>query len=57
MVRFLKAVNPFEADAFRVLVLEDFEGVAVADGDDGAGEVGSPPFARSHEQIKNSYHN
>ena len=28
-----------EADAFRALGVEDFEGVAVEDGDDGAGEV------------------
>jgi hypothetical protein len=37
---FLRAVNADEADAFRVLVVEDFEGIAVEDGDDGAGEVG-----------------
>ena len=28
-----------KADAFRALVVQDFEGVAVEDGDDGAGEV------------------
>jgi len=33
------AVDPAEADAFRVLVVQDFEGVAVEDSDDGAGEV------------------
>ena len=38
---FLRAVDAAEADAFRVLVVQDFDGVAVEDGDDGAGEVGS----------------
>jgi hypothetical protein len=38
---FLRTVDPAETDAFRVLVVEDFEVVAVEDGDDGAGEVGS----------------
>ena len=34
------AVNPVEPNAFRVVVAEDFEGVTVEDGDEGAGEVG-----------------
>jgi len=38
---FLRAVDPAEADTFRVLVVQDFEGVAVEDEDDG----GSPPRA------------
>ncbi len=29
-----------ESDAYRALVVQDFEGVAVEDGDAGAGEVG-----------------
>ena len=37
---FLRAVNPAEADAFRMLIVQDFDGVAVEDGDDGAGEGG-----------------
>jgi len=32
----LRAVNPIKADAFRVLVVQDFEGVTVEDGDDGS---------------------
>jgi hypothetical protein len=36
----LMVVDPVEANAFRVVVAEDFEGVPVEDGDDGAGEVG-----------------
>ena len=36
----LGAVDPAEADAFRVLVVQNFNRVAVEDGDDGAGEVG-----------------
>ena len=38
---FLWAVDAAEADTFRVVVVQDFDGVAVEDGDDGAGEVGS----------------
>jgi hypothetical protein len=36
---FSRAVDAAEADAFRVLVVEDFDGVAVEDGDDRAGKV------------------
>ena len=36
---FLGAVDPTQADAFRVLVVQNFEGVAVEDGDDGSGKV------------------
>jgi hypothetical protein len=32
----LRAVDPAEADAFRVLLVEDFEGIAVEDQDDEA---------------------
>jgi len=35
----LRAVDPAEVDAFRVLVVQDFDRVAVEDGDDGAGEI------------------
>jgi len=35
----LRAVDAAQADAFRVLVVQDFEGVAVEDGNDGVGEV------------------
>ena len=52
-----RAVDGAEADALRALIVQDFEGVAVKDRDDGAGEVGGPQFARSHEQIKYSYRN
>jgi hypothetical protein len=33
----LRAVEAVETDAFRVLVVQDFEGIAFEDGDDGAG--------------------
>ena len=36
----LRAVNPTEADTLRVGVVQDFNGVAVEDGDDGAEEFG-----------------
>jgi hypothetical protein len=32
-------IDPVETDAFRLLIVQDFESVAVEDGDDGAGEV------------------
>jgi hypothetical protein len=35
------AINPVEADAFSVLIVQNFEGVAVEDGDDGANKIGS----------------
>src|ERR1022692_4579558 len=35
-----RAIYPAEADAVRVLVLQDSDGIAVEDGDDRAGEVG-----------------
>ena len=34
----LRAINAAVADAFSVVVVQDFEGVAVEDPDDGAGE-------------------
>jgi hypothetical protein len=37
---FLRAVDAVEADTFRVLIVQHFDGVASLDGDDGAGEVG-----------------
>jgi hypothetical protein len=36
---FLRAVDAAETDTLRVGVVQDFDGVAVEDGDDGAGEV------------------
>ena len=38
---FLRAVDAAEADTLRVHVVQHFDGVAVEDGDHGAGEVGS----------------
>ena len=35
----LRAVDAVETDAFRVLGVQDFDGVPVEDGNDGAGEV------------------
>jgi hypothetical protein len=40
MVLFLRTVYAAEADTLRVLVVQDFDGVAVEDGDDGAEEFG-----------------
>ena len=36
---FLRAIDTTEADPFSALVVEDFESVAVENGDDGAGEL------------------
>ena len=36
---FLGAVDAVETDAFRVAIVQDFDGIAVEDRDDGAGEV------------------
>jgi hypothetical protein len=36
---FLRAIDAAEADAFRLAVVQNVEGVAVEDGNDGAGEV------------------
>jgi hypothetical protein len=36
----LGAVGAVESDTFSVVVVQHFDGVAVEDGDDGAGEVG-----------------
>ena len=35
----LGAVDAAEADAFRAVVVQNFDSVAIEDGDDGAGEV------------------
>ena len=36
---FLRAVDAAEADTFSMMAVQDFEGVAVEDGNDGAGEI------------------
>jgi hypothetical protein len=45
----LRTVDTAEADTFGVLVVQDFEGVAVEDGDDGAGEVGECSIRNEEE--------
>lgn len=37
----LRAVDAMESNAFGVLVVQNFDGIAVEDGDDLAGEVSS----------------
>ena len=39
LLTFLWAVNAAETDTFGVSVVEDFDGIAVKDGDDEAGEI------------------
>lgn len=36
---FLRTIDPVEPDTSSLVVVQDFEGVAVEDGDDGTGEV------------------
>jgi hypothetical protein len=36
---FLRPVDAVESDVFGVLVVQDFEGVAIEDGDDGASQL------------------
>ena len=48
----LGAVDPAEADAFRVVIMQDFDGVAVEDGDDGAGEISNGSGGAEQEQEK-----
>lgn len=38
---FLVAIGPARTDTFSVLIVKNFNGIAVGDGDDRAGEVGS----------------
>ena len=47
MDRFFRAIDAVEAETFSVVVVQDFDGVAVEDGDDGAGEVRRPTAATS----------
>jgi hypothetical protein len=49
MVVFLRAVDTTETDTFSVVVVQHFDGVAVEDGDDGAGEVGGRGESRKDE--------
>jgi hypothetical protein len=39
---FLRAIDAIQADALRLLVLQDFDRVAVDDRDDEGGELGRP---------------
>ena|SRR5438132_960086 len=46
----LLAVDPVETDTLGVCVVQDFDGVAVEDRDDGAGEVSNGPGWAEQEQ-------
>jgi len=48
-MRILRAVDAAEADTLRVVVMQDFDGVAVEDEDNGAGEVGGRGGSRKDE--------
>jgi hypothetical protein len=53
---FLRAIDATQTDTFGVLVVQDFDGVAVGNGDDGAGEVsngsgGVAPFWRVAKEL------
>ena len=49
MVGFFRAVNAAEADAFGVVVVQDFDGVAVKDAHNSSGEVGSMFLSRRNQ--------
>jgi hypothetical protein len=56
-VAFLRAINPVEADTFRVSVVQDFDGVAIEDGNGlackaGKGEVESIAYAIRKEFMR-----
>ena len=44
---FLRAVNPVQADTFGVLVMQDFDGVAIEDGDDWPEKLADVPNTTS----------
>jgi len=46
---FLRAIDATAANAFGVVVVQNFEGVAVEDGDDGTGEVGERGIGKKKE--------
>ena len=46
---FLGAVDAIEADAYRVLVVQDFDRVAVEDDDNGAGKFSKRGIAEKKE--------
>lgn len=46
---FLRAIDAAESDAFRVLVLQDFDAVAVEDGDDQPTEICSTLFWKKQD--------
>jgi hypothetical protein len=49
---FLRRVVAVEADAFRMIVMDDFDGVTVEDGDDGVREVGGNDRAQKRPEEK-----
>jgi hypothetical protein len=49
---FLRAVGAAEANTLRALVVQDFDGVAVEDGNDTAGEVGERGIGINKENEK-----
>jgi hypothetical protein len=48
----LRAIDAAEADAFRMIVMQDFDGVAVEDRDDGAGKRVSVNNARKRKCVQ-----
>ena len=52
MVRCFRALDPVETNAFSLTVVQDFDGVAVEHGDNGAGEIGT--YQGSAQQKKDA---
>jgi hypothetical protein len=49
MDRFFRGVDAPEVDTFSAVVVQDFDGVAVEDGDDGDGDDGAGEVRREHD--------
>jgi hypothetical protein len=52
---FLRAVNVAQPNAFRALVVKNFECVAVEDGDDSASEIGGEYKIKIREYQRENY--
>jgi hypothetical protein len=46
----LRTVDATEADTFRMGIVQDFDRIAIEDGDNGAGEVGMDVWNKNYEE-------
>ena len=52
---FLRAVDAAESDTLRMGVVQDFDGVAVEGGDNGAGEVSKSMHTGTHPEFQYTF--